>query len=180
MKKNIAFLAVLSILAASPAVHAADPTGGFASGGWSAQYGVLDGNHRLTLNYETAPLWHMKLGSTRLELVGELGGSYWWTSSADPGYARHLWQLNAIPMFRWWPAERFYVEAGVGATLISDTKFHDKNLSTNFQFGDHIGAGFKLSNNMRVGLRVSHFSNAGIKRPNQGLNQVQLNFAMAF
>ncbi|AZG09239.1 acyloxyacyl hydrolase [Pigmentiphaga sp. H8] len=178
MKKTALAAALFAL--ASFSAHGADLSGGFANGGWSAQYGVVDGNHRATLNYETSPLWHMKLGSTRLELVGELGGSYWWTSSALPGYARHMWQLNAIPMFRWWPTERFYIEGGIGATAVSETKFHDKNISSTFQFGDHIGAGFKLAENMRLGLRVSHFSNGGMKKPNQGLNQVQLNFAMGF
>ena len=178
MKKTALAAALLAL--ASFSAHGAEPSGGFANGGWSAQYGVTDGNHRATLNYETSPLWHVKLGSTRLEVVGELGGSYWWTSSALPGFARHMWQLNAIPMFRWWPTERFYIEGGVGATAVSETKFHDKDISSTFQFGDHIGAGFKLADNMRIGLRVSHFSNGGMKKPNQGLNQVQLNFAMGF
>lgn len=177
---NKTALAAAFFALASFSAHGAEPSGGFANGGWSAQYGAIDGHHRATLNYETAPLWHMKLGSTRLELVGELGGSYWWASSALPGFARHMWQLNAIPMFRWWPTERFYVEGGVGATAVSETKFHDKDISSTFQFGDHIGAGFKLADNMRIGLRVSHFSNGGMKKPNQGLNQVQLNFAMGF
>ncbi|VCU72131.1 Lipid A deacylase PagL precursor [Pigmentiphaga humi] len=176
--KKIALLAALLPLAVLPA-HA-EPTGGFANGGWSAQYGKLDGHNRLTLNYETAPLWHTGLGGTRLELVGELGASYWWASNALPGYAKNMWQLNAIPMFRWWPTERLYVEAGIGATLVSEKRFHDKDISSTFQFGDHIGAGFKISNNTRLGVRVSHFSNGGLKGKNQGLNQLQLNFAMSF
>jgi lipid A 3-O-deacylase len=79
-------------------------------------------------------------------------------------------------MFRWWATDNFFVEAGVGATLFSRTTFANKNISTAFQFGDHIGAGFLLNKNNRIGVRISHFSNASIKRPNPGLDLVQLTY----
>ena len=35
-------------------------------------------------------------------------------------------------MFRWWAGERFYLEAGIGATLFSTTRFANENISTAF------------------------------------------------
>ena len=70
-----------------------------------------------------------------------------------------------------------YIEAGVGATVLTRTRFSNRNIGSAFQFGDHIGVGFLLTPNSRVGVRYSHFSNAGIKRPNPGLDTVQLTHA---
>ncbi|CFN83565.1 lipoprotein [Bordetella pertussis] len=91
-----------------------------------------------------------------------------------------MWQASAIPMFRWWTGERFYIEAGIGATVFSSTSFADKRIGSAFQFGDHIGLGFLLTPSNRIGLRYSHFSNAGIKEPNPGLDIVQLTYTYQF
>lgn len=149
-------------------------------GGVSLHYGVGEHYKRYTLNYETAPIWTTAFGGSwgRLDLTPELGASYWTADgSRSPGNA---WQFSAIPMFRWWASERFYIEAGVGATVFTRTRFADKNIGSAFQFGDHIGVGFLLTPNNRIGLRYSHFSNAGIKRPNPGLDTVQVTYTYQF
>ncbi|HJV72934.1 MAG TPA: acyloxyacyl hydrolase [Noviherbaspirillum sp.] len=64
-----------------------------------------------------------------------------------------------------------YAEIGIGAHLLS--AHYDNNgrqLSTRFQFGDHFGIGYVFPNNMELGLKLQHFSNAGIKKPNDGVN----------
>ena len=40
--------------------------------------------------------------------------------------------------------------------------------------------GFLLTPNNRIGLRYSHFSNASIKRPNPGLDAVQVSYTYQF
>ncbi|WP_208001539.1 acyloxyacyl hydrolase, partial [Macrococcus bovicus] len=82
-------------------------------------YGIGDHSQRVPLNYETPTLWSHQFGGNwgRLDLTPELGASYWWADgSRSPG---HVWQASAIPMFRWWTGERFYIEAGIGATVFS-------------------------------------------------------------
>lgn len=143
-------------------------------GAWSVQYGAHSDIHRFTLNYETQPLWSYPVGRTRLHLVGELGVSYWRYDRHPVDSHRNAWQLSAIPMFQWWLTPQLYLEAGIGATVFNTTSFADKQLSTAFQFGDHIGVGFQVTDAMRINVRLSHFSNAGIKRPNPGLNSVQV------
>jgi len=167
---------------------------GLAAGGAAAQaqsdpadrsgvgvsLGIGEHYQRAMLYYETPALWSYGFGENwgRLDLVGELGAAYWTADgSRHPG---SLWQLSATPMFRWWTGERFYLEAGIGANLFSRTRFADKTISTAFQFGDHIGLGFMLTPSSRLGLRYSHFSNASIKRPNPGLNILQLNYTYQF
>ncbi|MBS0318509.1 MAG: acyloxyacyl hydrolase, partial [Proteobacteria bacterium] len=103
----------------------------------------------------------------------ELGVSYWRARGEREPCC--VWQLSAVPLLRWWPGSgRWFVEGGIGATLFSHTYFADRAISTAFQFGDMVGVGWQLTPDLRVGLRLAHFSNADIKRPNPGLNVVQL------
>lgn len=148
-------------------------------GAFGVQYGMHGDLHRLTLNYETAPVWSYRLGGTRIDLVGEFGVSHWRLRDNDTGRSRLL-QASAIPMFQWWLTERFFVEAGIGATVFNHTGIGEKNISTAFQFGDHLGVAYQFTDNVRFGIRASHFSNAGIKRPNPGLNSYQAGLTMRF
>lgn len=134
---------------------------------------------RYTLNWETAPVWtHRFDGGSRVDLSLEFGVSHWRASRGrEPDSA---WQASAIPLFRWWPNERFYVEGGIGPTLLSTTKLAGKRISSAYQFGDHLGAGFALTPSQRIGVRYSHFSNAGIKRPNPGLDVLQATYSLQF
>lgn len=151
-----------------------------SSGGLGLSWGTGDHYQRTALTYETPTLWSHDFSGDwgRLELVGELGVAYWNAEgSRHPG---SMWQFSATPMLRWWTGERFFVEAGIGANAFTSTRFADKTISTAFQFGDHIGLGFQLTQASRLGLRYSHFSNAGIKRPNPGLNILQLSYTHQF
>jgi len=170
-------MAGLFVACAAPA--AAQQAGG-TPGGLALQAGMGDDYQRYMLGYETPTLWSYRFGGDwgRLDLTGELAVSYW---HADSGHSpSSLWQLGATPMLRWWLGERFYVEGGVGANVFSRTTFADKTISTAFQFGDHIGLGFQLTQSARIGVRYSHFSNANIKKPNPGLDVVQLTYVQSF
>ena len=145
----------------------------------SVRAGAGDHYTRLELAWESPTMWtHRFEGGSRLDLVGELGVAYWDANgSRSPG---SVWQASAIPFLRWTWSDRFYLEAGVGATVFSRTQFAGKDISTAFQFGDHIGVGMHLTDRSRVSLRYSHFSNAGIKRPKPGLNVIQLNYSYQY
>ncbi len=141
--------------------------------------GIGDHYQRAEVAWESPSVWtHRFEGGSRLDLLGEVGVAYWHADgSRSPGSA---WQLSAIPLLRWTWSDRYYLEAGVGATVFSRTRFADKRISTAFQFGDHIGIGMHLNDQSRLSLRFSHYSNAGIKRPNPGLNILQLNYSYQF
>lgn len=65
----------------------------------------------------------------------------------------------------------FYAEIGIGAHLLSDLYDNGgRRLSTRFQFGDHLGAGYVFPSDLDIGLRFQHFSNGSIKKPNDGVN----------
>ena len=135
---------------------------------------------RLGLNWQTAPLWHyaFKNGVSRLDLTAELGVAYW-QANHDRQPAQ-VWQLNAIPLFRYWadPSQPVFWEFGIGPTMFSQVHFSDENISTAYQFGDHLGVGYQTSNGNRWSLRLSHFSNADMKKPNPGLNLLQVTYTL--
>lgn len=148
---------------------------------WSVHVGGANGQSRVGLQWESAPLWSTQLLDHPLELSAELGVAHWRHKRVvEPGQNKSLYQLSAIPMFKWWLGSNWFLEGGIGATLISKTQMGPKRYSTSFQFGDHVGVGFQIDPRIRVGVRYSHFSNASIKKPNNGLDALQLTIARSY
>lgn len=73
----------------------------------------------------------------------------------------------------------FYVEAGIGVSLIDETQFGGKNLSSHYQFEDRIGLVADLGDT-NIALRIIHYSNAGFQKPNPGLDFMTLSVAKRF
>ena len=70
-----------------------------------------------------------------------------------------------------------YVELGVGAHVLSDLDVGTgTDFSTRFQFGDHLGVGFRFRN-YDLGFRFQHLSNGGLRNPNPGINFLLLRLA---
>jgi lipid A 3-O-deacylase len=119
-------------------------------------------------------------------------GAYWdvqfaqWRGSTYrnvPGAHQDITDLGLTPVFRWQADERkgWYVEGGIGLHLLSELYDDGNNvLSTRFQFGDHVGAGYVLPSGWDLGVKFQHFSNGGIKDPNSGVNFVVLKLGRAF
>lgn len=127
--------------------------------------------------------WH--IGGFHFTVVGEAHVAYWHDSEQ---YAVHpsIWEFGLTPVFRiikdtgWF---RPFIEAGVGVRLLTHARqTPDRTLSSAFQFADLVGIGaqFGAHQNYQAGLRFQHLSNAGIDRPNPGVNfsqiYVQYNF----
>ena len=62
-----------------------------------------------------------------------------------------------------------YIEAGIGASCISETTIASRHLSTAFQFEDRIGVGVKIKY-VDISFRYMHYSNGSISRPNDGMD----------
>ena len=70
-----------------------------------------------------------------------------------------------------------YLEAGFGVHLISRERIDpDRELGTNFQFGEFIGGGvrFGAERQYSIGARIQHVSNGGIASQNDGVTFAQL------
>lgn len=147
--------------------------------GLGLRIGYNSDYHKATLVYETPKIWGYEFqnGWGRVDLNVGLGISYW---KAIGSHSESMGQLSAIPTLRWWPVENFYVELGSGPTVFSRTDFAGKDLGSAFQFGSHIGTGFLIEKSHRIGIRYSHHSNANIKKPNPGLDLVELGYTYQF
>lgn len=73
-----------------------------------------------------------------------------------------------------------YIEAGIGLAAFSKTDVGDQRLGSSFNFEDRIGLGLKLPGEQKVGLRAIHYSNAGIKQPNDGIESYSLFYSKGF
>jgi lipid A 3-O-deacylase len=91
--------------------------------------------------------------------------------------------IGFTPVFRYENKSKLglYAEIGIGAHLLSHTyNNNDDGLSTAYQFGDHIGVGYVFNKNWEVALKMQHFSNGGIKKPNSGVDYGVLKVAYRF
>jgi lipid A 3-O-deacylase len=62
-----------------------------------------------------------------------------------------------------------YLEAGIGISIFNKTKIDSRDLTTNFLFENRIGTGIKMGN-WDLSFRYMHYSNASIKKPNDGID----------
>lgn len=95
-------------------------------------------------------------------------------------------QLGLVPLVRYRFSRRrsdWFVEAGIGISVM-DTLYRtaEKEFSTRFNFVDVLGVGrsFGALRRHELSLRVSHISNADIKKPNPGENFLQLRYTALF
>jgi lipid A 3-O-deacylase len=74
-----------------------------------------------------------------------------------------------------------YGEAGIGLRHLFELySNNDRQLSTNFQFGSHLGVGYVFENNLDLGMKIQHFSNGSIKKPNDGVNFLVVRMSYPF
>jgi lipid A 3-O-deacylase len=119
-------------------------------------------------------------------------GGYWdlsfarWRGNAFrdiPGQHQYLSDIGLTPVLRYQAddGKGWYTEGGIGIHRLSELYDNDnRELATRFQFGDHIGAGYVFRNGWDAGVKLQHFSNGGIKRPNSGINFLVFKVARAF
>ena len=160
-----ALVAPVASAAGSFAPDGVDVTGGYGDN--VAIYGV--GVHWESLCACAA----LKSAGFDVRLLAQL--AYW--RGHEPSASNHtIWDGGLTPMLRWsgldlGPAQLF-VEAGLGAHLLSSTRINTERVfSTAFQFGEIgvVGLGFGDRHRYEIGALVQHVSNGGIKEPNNGL-----------
>lgn len=89
--------------------------------------------------------------------------------------ADNISAFTLSPIFRWSLTDGprpLYLEAGVGGSYIDSTRIGDRRLSTRFQFEDRVGLSWQYSttSDARVSVQYTHYSNADIEQPNDGLD----------
>lgn len=140
-------------------------------------YGETDGDYRRTgLGLRFGPWWSADWGNWKATLRPELELSHLRYSGPSSG-PDSLNQAGGIGLFRvQYGQGRFrpYAEAGLGAGLFSRERLGNKDFSTHFQFSEHLGLGLGFAERVFAGWRFSHFSNANIEKPNDGIDLHQV------
>jgi hypothetical protein len=89
------------------------------------------------------------------------------------GENQNITVVGLTPVFRFERDDKLglYGEGGIGVSLFSELYNNaDNRLSTAFEFADHVGLGYVMSNKWDLSARIQHYSNGGIKHPNSGVN----------
>jgi hypothetical protein len=151
------------------------------------QGGAADGTGSVTLGlrWPWSWSWRSDFGGGALTASTEFSLSQWRYDNAA-GRRTSLVQLAVSPVLRWRPdggAARWFLEGGLGLTQTSRRyETERKTFSTRFNFGTQLAVGFDFGERREheISLRVAHFSNGGIRKPNPGENFLQLRYAFHF
>jgi hypothetical protein len=176
------------VIAGAPHAHAADG----ARPAWApqsvfVQAGVTDHAHTTVVGATWPWSWRREFAGGTLTGYSEIAFGRW-NSELDDHTHASAWvtQLGWTPVLRWQSSPRpqhGFIEAGIGVNaLLPIYRNGDRRFSTTLNFGDHVAAGLRFGDEGRheVSLRLQHFSNAGIKKPNPGEGFVQLRYALTY
>jgi len=96
---------------------------------------------------------------------------------------QHLNEAGALGLFRFERASgaiRPYAEAGLGIAAFSRDNLGNKDFSTHFQFTEQLALGVRFAEHWTVAVGYTHYSNADIKTPNDGIDMYQASLGFAF
>ncbi|MBI3145455.1 MAG: acyloxyacyl hydrolase [Pseudogulbenkiania sp.] len=75
---------------------------------------------------------------------------------------------------------RPYLEAGIGLAVFRNNAVDERQLGSEWQFEERLGAGFRFGVGHALGLRAMHYSNAGLKKPNGGIDAYSLYYQLRY
>ena len=121
-----------------------------------------------------------------LSFYWDLFVSQWRAPTIDRAGNHNYSQIGVIGNWRYRfarGASPWFAEAGIGLTSMNDRyDTPDRSFSTRFQFTEQLGFGrsFGERGEHELSLRLQHFSNAGIRKPNPGENFVRVRYLYRF
>ncbi|MES2300268.1 MAG: acyloxyacyl hydrolase [Pseudomonadota bacterium] len=179
---GLASAASLALLLAAPSAMAADTLLSSASleagtgnktqmirfglqSDWSARWFASNGTH-------LSGYWDATLAQWRANQYRDVAGA-----------TQNITDIGFTPVFRFENDSKkgFYAEGGIGFHRLSELYNNDgRRLSTLFEFGDHIGTGYVFDNGWEAGMKIQHFSNGGYRKPNSGVNWLEVKASLHF
>lgn len=127
-------------------------------------------------------LWSRDWGNWKATLMPELEvNRFRYTGSqSGPDSLDEAGIKGMVRFVRGSGSVRPYAELGLGFSLLSRDRLGTRELSTHFQFSEHVGLGAEFGKGWFAGWRYSHYSNAGIEQPNDGLDMHQAVIGVSF
>jgi hypothetical protein len=175
IQKLVRFAAAAAAFASLFSAQAAGAADGLFD---SSSVEVGGGEHLQVVRLSVQSDWNrnwLPAGGHHLSGYWDANAAYWranrWLD--QPGASRNLAVIGITPVFRWEADDKrgFYADAGIGAALFSSVyRNTHRQLSTAYEFADHVGAGYVFDDQWELGVRLQHYSNGGIKHPNGGVN----------
>ncbi|QTT86988.1 acyloxyacyl hydrolase [Pseudomonas chlororaphis] len=131
--------------------------------------------YRLGMQFDWDKSW---LQSDVGRLTGYWSGAYtFW--DGDKKSSNHSLSFSPVLVYEFAGQNiKPYIEAGIGVAVFANTEVEDNKLGSAFQFEDRFGFGLRFNGGHEVGIRATHYSNAGITTPNDGVESYSLHYTM--
>lgn len=129
-------------------------------------------NSGVLLSGDLLPLWRSPW--LFFSVTGSLGR--WYTTSP---HNKNLSSVAASLALRFYPFQDFnceiapYLLASFGPAFISSRHYGENTQAKNITIQSNLGLGVEIAS-FDVNLRLHHFSNAGLSKPNEGFNVLYL------
>ena len=170
MQKILSLAAAAALAMGSLSAQAIDFTAAIGQTGDSTMV------YRLGAQWDWNTSWWQS-DTGRLTGYWDAGYSYW---DGDETASNHSLSFSPVFVYEFaGETVRPYIEAGIGVAFFESTELEDNDLGSSFQFEDRIGAGLRFSG-QEVGIRAIHYSNLGIKQPNDGVEAYTLHYRTSF
>ena len=177
MKMSSRLLAA-ALLAAGSTVAVVPAAGATAVSGAVGVTGQGEMTWRASLVHDWDKQWWQ---SDRGYLTGYWDTAYTYWEGGDEASGAHSLSFSPVLVYQFNGQRlRPFVEFGIGVSLFSSTDVGERDMGSAFHFEDRLGAGVVLPSGSRVGVRAFHYSNAGIKNPNDGIESYSLFYTRAF
>lgn len=179
-RRSFAALAAGAVLFVAQGLsHAVDLTPDSAS----VEVGVGENDlvvTRVAVQWDWNQNWFNSNG-TSLDGYFDLNAAWWHASDwRNKDEDKEIGVLGLTPVFRFMKTNKKgpYVEGGIGGAFFNRPYNNaGNNMGISFQFTEHVGVGYVFDNNVDLGLRLQHYSNAGISDHNSGENLLMLRAA---
>jgi len=141
----------------------------------AGQTGESTMTYRLGLQFDWDKSW---LQSDVGRLTGYWSGAYtYW--EGDKSSSNNSLSFSPVLVYEFAGQNiKPYVEAGIGVAVFSNTEVEGNKLGSAFNFEDRVGFGLRFAGGHEIGIRATHYSNAGIKEPNDGIESYALHYTM--
>jgi lipid A 3-O-deacylase len=141
--------------------------------------GVRLGYRPYTHNISTIPFFD------GVEVYWELSVNFWEYGIDNDHETNIVFALSPVISKTFYHVKGQYPlkwEAGIGVSLVEDTRFAGKDIGSHYQFEDRVGLTLAFGTNLQqsTSLRYMHYSNGGLNSKNPGVDFLNLAYAYRF